>query len=52
MAGLGLKYTDSFQSERTIYRAEDPLEEAWARIAQLGSGDFVRSIFKPEHPNN
>src|SRR6266849_7851840 len=52
MSGLGLKYTGSFQSERTRYHSENPLEEAWTRIAQLGSAEFVGSIFQPEKPNN
>jgi hypothetical protein len=52
MNTLGLKYIGSFQSSRTRYRSENPLEEVWTRIAQLGSAEFIRSIFKPDNPDN
>jgi hypothetical protein len=52
VSGLGLKYIGSFQSSRTMYRSENPMEEAWARIAQLGSAEFVRSIFEPDNSDN
>lgn len=52
MLSLGMKYTGSFQSATARYNSENPLEEVWSRVAQIGSTEFVRAIFRPEKPEN
>lgn len=45
----GLRYTESFQ-RGTAFESECPLEEAWSRIAQLGSAEHLRSIMDSKNP--
>lgn len=40
----GLQYLGSFQTG-TRFESENPLEEVWSRIAQHGSGGFLREVF-------
>ncbi len=44
-----LRYTESFQ-RGTAFESECPLEEAWSRIAQLGSAEHLRSIMDSAKP--
>ena len=46
---LQLPYVGSFQNRSFTYLSENPLEEVWTRISQLGSSEFI--LFK-SHPNH
>lgn len=45
---IDLYYTGSFQ-RGIFFTSEDPLDEAWARVARFGASDYVRAEVIPEN---
>lgn len=49
MSNLILQYIGSFQDKKLFFPSENPLEEVWARVSQLGSPELM--LYK-SHPNS
>lgn len=50
MGSLGLSLIGSFQKRTGLLVSEEPLEESWNRISQVGSAEFIRRTHKSEQP--
>lgn len=52
MNKLNLQFVGSLQIKRFTFRSENPLEEVWARISQLGSPEFMLYKIHRNSKNN
>ena len=52
MNKLDLQIIGSLQIKRFTFRSENPLEEVWARISQLGSPEFMLYKIHRNSKNN